>query len=120
MRQWLDLLAQQLEGPLPLREHAASPLERRNFLAESPWPAASCDKRLLQARRQLEQAPEAAVQGLAWREPEPQPSRDAAVEATPTPAEAWADLRAWIEAPDRKSTRLNSSHSSVSRMPSSA
>ena len=26
----------------------------------------------------------------------------------------------WIENPDRKSTRLNSSHSSVSRMPSSA
>ncbi|MEY4298643.1 MAG: hypothetical protein RLZZ423_1822, partial [Cyanobacteriota bacterium] len=50
VRQWLDLLAQQLDGPLPLREHAASPLERRNFLAEPPWPAASCDQRLLQAR----------------------------------------------------------------------
>jgi exodeoxyribonuclease V gamma subunit len=100
LRQWLDLLAQQLQdqGPLPLREHAASPLERRNFLPEHPWPPASCDRRLLLARRQLEQAPEAAVQGLAWRdhEPEPQPGRET---ATATAAGAWADLRAWIEAP---------------------
>ena len=71
VRQWLDLLVQQLKGPLPLREHAASPLERRNFLPEPPWLPASCDLRLLQARRQLEQAPEAAAMGLAWRQPEP-------------------------------------------------
>ena len=32
--------------------------------------------------------------------------------------EYW--LSAWIKEGDRKSTRLNSSHSSVSRMPSSA
>jgi exodeoxyribonuclease V gamma subunit len=130
VRQWLDLLAQQLKGPLPLREHAASPLERRNFLAEPPWPPASCDLRLLQARRQLEQAPEAAVLGLAWRELEPQPSvgvdeahsgrggvappspaDDQPMAAEPaahfpaesaSPAEAWADLRAWIEAPQAR------------------
>ena len=42
------------------------------------------------------------------------------------PAAAQADLLDWFKgndrppAPDRKSTRLNSSHSSVSRMPSSA
>ena len=129
VRQWLDLLAQQLKGPLPLREHAASPLERRNFLAEPPWPPASCDLRLLQARRQLEQAPEAAVVGLAWREPEPQPN-GAAIDqahrsgggvaplspaqllagkpaspftaASAPPADRWADLRAWIEAPQAR------------------
>jgi exodeoxyribonuclease V gamma subunit len=112
VRQWLDLLAQQLQGqgPLPLREHAASPLERRNFLSEPPWPPASCDWRLLLARRQLEQAPEAAVQGLAWRdnEHEPEPGREdagrtldptAAASASASEADAWADLRAWIEAP---------------------
>ena len=113
VRQWLDLLAQQLKGSLPLRVHAASPLERRNFLPEPPWPPASCDLRLLQARRQLEQAPEAAASGLAWREPEPPPSpaddQPMAVEQpapfpaeSASPAEAWADLRAWIEAPQAR------------------
>lgn len=112
VRQWLDLLAQQLEGPLPLREHAASPLERRNFLREPPWPAASCDQRLLQARRQLEQAPEAAVQGLAWREPEQDKgntssvgaaaSHGGALDAAPSPTDAWTDLRAWIETPQAR------------------
>jgi exodeoxyribonuclease V gamma subunit len=111
VRQWLDLLAQQLQGqgPLPLREHAASPLERRNFLPEPPWPPASCDRRLLMARRQLEQAPDAAVQGLAWREPGG-PAGDGAGAAHPpgepelpiTPSEAWAHLRAWIEAPQAR------------------
>jgi exodeoxyribonuclease V gamma subunit len=103
VRQWLDLLAQQLkgQGPLPLREHAASPLERRNFLADPPWPPASCDRRLLQARQQLEQAPEAAVQGLAWRDP-PQGPSDGADAAPITPSDAWADLRAWIEAPQAR------------------
>ena len=33
--------------------------------------------------------------------------------------EEWLDLRGQVE-PDRKSTRLNSSHRSLSRMPSSA
>ena len=109
VRQWLDLLAQQLQGqgPLPLREHAASPLERRNFLPEPPWPPASCDRRLLMARRQLEQAPDAAVQGLAWREAGG-PAADGAAhppgapEVPTTPSEAWAHLRAWIEAPQAR------------------
>jgi exodeoxyribonuclease V gamma subunit len=105
VRQWLDLLAQQLDGPLPLREHAASPLERRNFLAEPPWPAASCDRRLLQARRQLEQAPEAAVQGLAWREQAAAGANEpAAAQATPSPSpsEGWDDLQAWLTAPQAR------------------
>lgn len=110
VRQWLDLLAQQLSNKalLPLRVHAASPLERRNFLPEPPWPPASCDLRLLRARRQLEQAPEAAVQGLAWRQG--QPSAEGAIKAgeieapapPPTAGEAWTDLRAWIEAPQAR------------------
>jgi exodeoxyribonuclease V gamma subunit len=116
VRQWLDLLAQQLNdsnqlqaAALPLREHAASPMERRNFLPEPPWPPASCDQRLLLARRQLEQAPAAAVQGLAWRdkeqEPEPDPnagSQAGALNPPPSPADAWADLRTWIEAPQAR------------------
>ena len=133
VRQWLDLLAQQLQGDLPLRQHAASPLERRNFLPDPPWPAASCDSRLLQARRQLEREPDRAVVGLAWREPMPasaapgspaspqgpgntrqvaaaaatepeaEPEAEASSAATAaTPAEAWADLLAWIEAPQAR------------------
>ena len=107
VRQWLDLLTQQLQdqGALPLREHAASPLERRNFLPEPPWPPASCDQRLLLARRQLEQAPKAAMQGLAWREADPEAAgEDAArtAQAAATAADAWADLRAWIEAPQAR------------------
>ena len=101
VRQWLDLLQQELQpAPLPLREHAASPLERRNFLPAAPWPAASCDRRLLQARRQLEQAPEAVVQGLAWREPADAPTPPP--EASGSPTSAWADLRDWIEAPQAR------------------
>ena len=95
VRQWLDLLAQQLRGELPLREHAASPLERRNFLPQPPWPPVSCDRRLLTARHQLERNPAAAVQGLAWREPAS--PGDSPVPLPPE--EAWTDLLAWIEAP---------------------
>jgi exodeoxyribonuclease V gamma subunit len=95
VRQWLDLLAQQLRGELPLREHAASPLERRNFLPQPPWPPVSCDRRLLTARHQLERNPAAAVQGLAWREP-----ASPGDSPVPLPPElAWTDLLAWIEAP---------------------
>ncbi len=101
VRQWLDLLALQLEGQLPLREHAASPLERRNFLAEPPWPPASCDRRLLLARRQLDTATEAAVAGLAWRQLEPGGNSGQPAPPDP-PVEAWADLRAWIEAPQSR------------------
>ena len=98
VRQWLDLLKQELIGELPLREHAASPLERRNFLRHPPWPPASCDRRLLLARRQLEQAPEAAVQGLAWR----QEAGTALPPEPTTAAETWVDLRTWIEAPQAR------------------
>jgi exodeoxyribonuclease V gamma subunit len=97
VRQWLDLLAAQLDGPLPLRQHAANPLERRNFRSDPPWPAASCDRRLLQARRQLEQEPVAPVRGLALRESSATSSSGAGEPATPE--QAWSDLRAWLEAP---------------------
>ena len=36
------------------------------------------------------------------------------------PRKIAEQLVAWLEAPDRKSTRLNSSHIPLSRMPSSA
>ena len=52
-----------------------------------------------------------------WQIPDANPDAEAEAEAeadADTGAEAGADTE------DRKSTRLNSSHSSVSRMPSSA
>ena len=98
VRQWLDLLTQQLQGDLPLRQHAASPLERRNFLPEPPWPPASCDSRLLQAREQLERQPDRAVVGLAWRSADNGTTSTTAEPLSP-PAEAWADLQAWLMAP---------------------
>jgi len=100
VRQWLDLLAAQLDGPLPLRRHAANPLERRNFRSEPPWPAASCDRRLLQARRQLEQEPVTPVRGLALRENRAT-SGDGAADPHP-PEQAWSDLSDWIEAPQAR------------------
>jgi exodeoxyribonuclease V gamma subunit len=118
VRQWLDLLGVQLQGNLPLRVHAASPLERRNFLPEHPWPPASCDRRLLQARIQLERDPDGAVPGLLWRGGEVDESAGesaaagdrSAPEAAPEPtsatssepSSAWADLRGWIEAPQTR------------------
>ena len=100
VRQWLDLLAARLEGPMPLRQHAANPLERRNFRREPPWPAASCDRRLLQARRQLEQERVAPVRGLALREPGIGATDNAA--SAPTPEQAWSDLSSWLEAPQAR------------------
>ena len=95
VRQWLELLAQQLgSSAVPLREHAANALERSNFLAMAPWPAASCDQRLLQVRQQLERGELHCQQGLAFSSPPPAPPLPQT-----TPAEAWSDLQRWIQAP---------------------
>ena len=94
VRQWLELLTQQLgSGAVPLREHAANALERSNFLEMAPWPAASCDQRLLQVRQQLEQGELSSQQGLAFSAP------PAATETTPDTS--WSDLQQWLQAPQR-------------------
>jgi len=99
VRQWLELLNQQLPV-VPLREHAANPLERSNFEPQGPWPPASCDRRQLQARQQLEQALAGAAagpeRGLAFSSP-PEPASDA---PEPEPV-LWSELHAWIAAPQR-------------------
>ena len=101
VRQWLELLTQQLGQP-PLRVHAANPLERSNFRPAPPWPAASCDARLLQARLQLEQQHRSGTlishRGLAFSTP---PQTRPADSSPPTPEQAWSALRRWLEAPQR-------------------
>ncbi|WP_415399652.1 exodeoxyribonuclease V subunit gamma [Synechococcus sp. W4D4] len=97
VRQWLELLGQQLgSAAVPLREHAANALERSNFLEMAPWPAASCDQRLLQVRQQLEQGDLSCQQGLAFSTP---PKAAPVPEASPTAA--WSDLQQWLQAPQR-------------------
>ena len=98
VRQWLDWLAARLPEGLPLRQHAAHPLERSNFLPQPPWPASSCDQRLLQARQQLERQlgqGDQPVRGLAFSAAAPAPAAD------PEP-EPWPELLAWLEAPQRQ------------------
>ena len=93
VRQWLALLEQD-QLTLPLREHAPNPLERRNFLSDGPWPAASCDRRLLQARRLLEQQASEPPQALAlgaWPQGQPLAAND-----------AHADLQRWLMAPQEQ------------------
>lgn len=86
VRQWLALLEQELgSGTMARlrRDHSPNPLERRNFLAEGPWPPASCDRRLLKARQLLDGRGASPPQPLAagpalgpaaWRIPKPRPS----------------------------------------------
>ncbi len=100
VRQWLDWLAQQLGDTSGLVvEHPANPLERGNFLPGPERPAASCDRRLLLARRLLEG--DAALQRplpLAASEP-PEPLDPAALEPGADPG---IDLRDWLMAPQRQ------------------
>jgi exodeoxyribonuclease V gamma subunit len=98
VRQWLEWLSRELPQ-LPVREHCANPLERGNFLSAPPWPPASCDSRLLQARQQLERgSAEPAQRGLAFSAIPPQPLQPPAL----TPQQAWSNLRQWLEHPQRQ------------------
>lgn len=97
VRQWLALLEQAL-GPAAmgqlLREPAANPLERRNFLPEGGRPPICSDRRLLQARRLLEGR-------------RPVPPTPLAATAAPAAAAAGStgrghgDLLAWLQAPQQ-------------------
>jgi exodeoxyribonuclease V gamma subunit len=99
VRQWLEWLSRELPL-LPLRVHCANPLERANFLPSEPWPPASCDRRLLQARQQLEQGLAAPpARGLAFSAMPAQPPQEA--EPAATPEQTWSALRRWLEQPQR-------------------
>ena len=96
VRQWLDLLAQ-----VPVQVHAASGLERSNFLPSGPWPPASCDRRLLQVRRELDARQHDRSRGLAFTditETPPEPDTNGTPPQHPQPS-AWDDLLHWITAP---------------------
>jgi len=98
VRQWLAVLEQELEAPGPgiaqlLREPAANPLERRNFIAANQQAPINSDRRLLQARRLLE-----------GQRPQPPEPLAAATPVLPASAAAGqqtshADLLAWLQAP---------------------
>ena len=90
VRQWIAWLHQQLPdsaGELEV-EHPANPLDRRNFRPSGERPPASCDRRLLAARRRLD---------TPGRRPAPRPL--GATAAAPGPAEpttSFEDLRQWV------------------------
>jgi exodeoxyribonuclease V gamma subunit len=77
--------------------HAASPLERANFLPKRGRPPASCDRRQLAARRLLD---EPGAQGTAPLLRRPMPA-DPGSDTAPA-AEPFEDLRAWLMAPQRQ------------------
>ncbi len=97
VRQWLQWLAGQLDpeamGQL-LVEHAANPLDRRNFLPAGGREAPSCDRRLLEAVRRLagdRPVPPAAL--LAGATPQDAPPAGG--------SDAYTDLRDWLVAPQK-------------------
>ncbi|MFO8237703.1 MAG: exodeoxyribonuclease V subunit gamma, partial [Prochlorococcaceae cyanobacterium] len=108
VRQWLTLLEQELGQPAMaqlLREPAANPLERRNFLPEGGRPPICSDRRLLQARRLLERRrPRPPAPLAATATPAAAPAAASTTAASATAASATAshgDLLAWLQAPQR-------------------
>jgi exodeoxyribonuclease V gamma subunit len=100
VRQWLALLEQELGRSAMaglLREPAANPLERRNFLPEGERSPICSDRRLLRARRLLEADRPAPPRPLAATAGAPGEARDAPAPAPPEAAQS--DLLAWLQAP---------------------
>lgn len=99
VRQWLALLEQELGAPAMarlLREAAANPLERRNFLPEGDAAPLCSDRRLLQARQLLEDRQPQPPRALA------RTADTLAAAPLPEPGDArasHADLLAWLQAP---------------------
>ena len=93
VRQWLDLLPQ-----ISVREHAANPLDRRNFLPSKLWPSSSCDRRLLKVRQQLDQGVLKPVTGLAMSSTAQEVGKPSQEEES---LSAWEDLQAWLKAPQK-------------------
>ncbi len=96
VRQWLDWLRDVLGEPADqlLTSHSASPLERSNFRPAGGRPAASCDRRLLQARLALDRGDLQPALGLAFT------AEPAGPEASSAPLELET-LRAWLMHPQR-------------------
>ncbi|MEO1002873.1 MAG: exodeoxyribonuclease V subunit gamma [Cyanobacteria bacterium J06638_7] len=97
VRQWLTLLEQELGRQAMarlVREPAANPLERRNFLPEGEWPPICSDRRLLQARRLLEKQRFLPQRPLAA-------TAAAGAAAASGAACSYADLLAWLQAPQQ-------------------
>jgi len=96
VRQWLAVLEQELGDPgiaQLLREPAANPLERRNFIAANQLPPINSDRRLLLARRLLE--------GQRPQPPEPLAAATPVLQASAAAGQhtSHADLLAWLQAP---------------------
>ena len=115
VRQWLQWLQEQLGDQAMGLEivHAASPLDRRNFLPQGELPPASCDRRLLAARQMLEQQPPPIHPWAAGPMPETPPlaaslpGRPARGPSSPVtqqqegPQERFEALRQWLMAPQK-------------------
>ena len=110
VRQWLELLKAELGEPVAQRlvvHHAANPLERANFLATAERPPASCDRRQLLARQQLDGAASVApALPLALQDPAELLAGDVVVARHGELAgggeaglDPWGDLREWLLAP---------------------
>jgi len=99
VRQWLRWLESTLspeEAQALLVRHDPNPLARDNFLPRGSRPAPSCDRRLLEACRRLEEGHPAPPQGLAA------PGQGPLDEPLPEPVDPYDDLRAWLMAPQKE------------------
>ncbi len=115
VRQWLQWLQEQLGPQAAGLEviHAASPLDRRNFVPQGALPPASCDRRLLAARQMLDQQPPPIQPWAAGPMPETSPrvaSPPGRTAQGPSsskthpqdgPQERFEALRQWLMAPQK-------------------